>query len=306
MSQGDRRSRNESRVACATPPGWKGACAACPTGDRLVSSRRRSSCCRDQYLPADLDHPLSFTNYRANRPNAKVEWRRARNYKRILSNADVWIAMQATAHFVFWTTSSRPSSASALAYLHRPKFRGHAFWTTIILIPMMLSPAVVGNFWRFLFQPQIGLSNYVVSSSPASRHPPSDARHGTLAPWSIVIVDTWMWTPYVMLIASPGCARFPTTSTRRPRSTAPRNGGSSGRSRYPWRCLSSCWRCFSAASRTSRCSTWSNLLTGGGPGRPGVRLVTLNTRPSRPSAPAPPPPSPSFSSWRCSASPTSM
>ena len=28
---------------------------------------------------------------------------------------------------------------------------------------MMLSPAVVGNFWTFLYQPQIGLFNYVVS-----------------------------------------------------------------------------------------------------------------------------------------------
>ena len=33
-------------------------------------------------------------------------------------------------------------------------------------------------------------------------------------------------------------------------------GGSSGRSRCRWRCPSSCWRCCSAASRTSRCSTW--------------------------------------------------
>ena len=32
----------------------------------------------------------------------------------------------------------------------------------MILIPMMLSPAVVGNFWAFLYQPQIGLFNYVV------------------------------------------------------------------------------------------------------------------------------------------------
>jgi multiple sugar transport system permease protein len=31
-----------------------------------------------------------------------------------------------------------------------------------------------------------------------------------LAPWAIVIVDTWMWTPYVMLICLAGCARSPT------------------------------------------------------------------------------------------------
>ena len=68
--------------------------------------------------------------------------------------------MQATAHFVFWTILLQTLIGFALAYLIDRKFRGHAFWTTIILIPMMLSPAVVGNFWKFLYQPQIGLFNY--------------------------------------------------------------------------------------------------------------------------------------------------
>jgi multiple sugar transport system permease protein len=44
----------------------------------------------------------------------------------------------------------------------------------------------------------------------------------SLAPWAIIIVDTWMWTPYVMLICLAGLRSIPTTSTRRPRSTVPR------------------------------------------------------------------------------------
>jgi len=98
----------------------------------------------------------------------------------------------------------------ALAYLIDRKFRGHGFWTTIILIPMMLSPAVVGNFWTFLYQPQIGLFNYVVSfftGMPSSSFSMiGDVR---LAPWSIVVVDAWMWTPYVMLICLAGLRSIP-------------------------------------------------------------------------------------------------
>ena len=71
--------------------------------------------------------------------------------------------MQVTAHFVVWTIVIETLLGFALAYLIDRKFRGHGFWTTVILIPMMLSPAVVGNFWTFLYQPQIGLFNYVVS-----------------------------------------------------------------------------------------------------------------------------------------------
>jgi multiple sugar transport system permease protein len=153
---------------------------------------------------------LSFTNYRANRPNAPVENVGLRNYERVLTDPDIWMAMQTTAHFVFWTIVLQTLIGFTLAYLLDRKFRGHAFWTTIILIPMMLSPAVVGNFWRFLYEPQIGLFAYAVSF--VSGLEPSDIRmlgSVTLAPWSIIIVDTWMWTPYVMLICLAGLRSIP-------------------------------------------------------------------------------------------------
>lgn len=153
---------------------------------------------------------LSFTNFRANRPNAEIESVGLRNYQRVLNDPDIWIAMQTTAHFVFWTILLQTVLGFALAYLIDRKFRGHAFWTTVILIPMMLSPAVVGNFWRFLYQPQIGLFNYIVSFFTGI--PPSSFEmlgSVTLAPWAIIIVDTWMWTPYVMLICLAGLRSIP-------------------------------------------------------------------------------------------------
>jgi multiple sugar transport system permease protein len=153
---------------------------------------------------------LSFTNYRANRPNATVSWLGTEHYSNILSDPDIWAAMQVTARFVIATIVIETVLGFALAYLIDRKFRGHGFWTTIILIPMMLSPAVVGNFWTFLYQPQIGLFNYVVSfftGIPSSSFSMiGDVR---LAPWSIVIVDTWMWTPYVMLICLAGLRSVP-------------------------------------------------------------------------------------------------
>jgi multiple sugar transport system permease protein len=153
---------------------------------------------------------LSFTNYRANRPNAPVLNVGIEHYRSILSNPDIWAAMQATAHFVVWTIILQTLLGFALAYLIDRKFRGHAFWTTVILIPMMLSPAVVGNFWKFLYQPQIGLFNYIVSFFTG--WPPSSFEMlGSVqnAPWAIIIVDTWMWTPYVMLICLAGLRSIP-------------------------------------------------------------------------------------------------
>jgi multiple sugar transport system permease protein len=153
---------------------------------------------------------LSFTNYRANRPNAPIRWLGLDHYYDLLGDADIWRAMQVTARFVLSTVAIETFLGFALAYLIDRKFRGHGFWTTIILIPMMLSPAVVGNFWTFLYQPQTGLFNYIIAffigADPSSFQMIGDV---VLAPWSIVIVDVWMWTPYVMLICLAGLRSIP-------------------------------------------------------------------------------------------------
>jgi multiple sugar transport system permease protein len=153
---------------------------------------------------------LSFTDYRANRPNAEIKNIGLRFYERILNDSDIWYGMQVTAHFVIWTIVFETLIGFGLAYLIDRKFRGHGFWTTVILIPMMLSPAVVGNFWKFLYQPQIGLFNYAVSFLTGV-DPQSFQMLGevSLAPWAIVIVDVWMWTPYVMLICLAGLRSIP-------------------------------------------------------------------------------------------------
>ncbi len=153
---------------------------------------------------------LSFTNFRANRPNASIVDVGIDNYVSVLTDPDVWAAMQTTAHFVFWTILLQTLIGFALAYLIDRKFRGHGFWTTLILIPMMLSPAVVGNFWAFLYQPQTGLFN-VITSFISGGSPSSFSMLGEvpLAPWAIVIVDVWMWTPYVMLICLAGLRSIP-------------------------------------------------------------------------------------------------
>jgi multiple sugar transport system permease protein len=153
---------------------------------------------------------LSFTNFRANRPNEEVEWVGLKNYIRILTDDGIWANMQTTAHFLFWTLFFQVILGFALAWLINRKFRGNDLLTTLIVLPMMLSPAVVGNFWTFLYQPQIGLVNYTVellTGTPANSF--SMLGPGGYAPWSIIIVDTWMWTPFVMLICLAGLRSIP-------------------------------------------------------------------------------------------------
>ena len=114
----------------------------------------------------------------------------------MLTDGDIWHNMQVTAHFLFWTLFFQVLIGFALAWLINRNFRGNGFWTTIIVLPMMLSPAVVGNFWTFLYQPQIGLFNYVVGFLHRRR--------------SVVVPDDRLgaaWRPGRSSSSTPGCGR---------------------------------------------------------------------------------------------------
>ena len=151
---------------------------------------------------------LSFTNYRANRPGRVVEWVGTRNYEKLLGNEDVWGYLQATAHFVSWTMFLQVFIGLSLALFINSNFKTSSFWTTVILIPMMLSPAVVGVFWTYLYQPQTGIFSYIINFF-AEVGPIDMIGSVNLAPWAIIIVDTWMWSPYVMLLCLAGLKSIP-------------------------------------------------------------------------------------------------
>jgi multiple sugar transport system permease protein len=151
---------------------------------------------------------LSFTNYRANQPGRPVQWIGTANYERVLSSEDIWGYLQVTAHFVFWTMLIQVLLGLGLALLINRNFKTASFWTTIILIPMMLSPAVVGTFWTYIYQPQTGIFSYIVDFF-GNTGAVDMIGSISLAPWAIIIVDSWMWTPYIMLLCLAGLRSIP-------------------------------------------------------------------------------------------------
>ena len=90
---------------------------------------------------------LSFTNLNSNLPYLAVAVCRPRQLRRYSDRRGYLARLQTTAHFVISTIALQVVIGFGLALLINRQFRSHSFWTTIILLPMMLSPAVVGNFW---------------------------------------------------------------------------------------------------------------------------------------------------------------
>jgi multiple sugar transport system permease protein len=77
----------------------------------------------------------------------------------------------------------------------------------IFVMPMMATPVAVALVWTMMYHPQLGVLNYLLSLIGI---PPQEwiFNQSTVIP-SLVAVETWQWTPLVMLIVLGGLASMP-------------------------------------------------------------------------------------------------
>jgi multiple sugar transport system permease protein len=94
---------------------------------------------------------------------------------------------------------------AAVCFNQRFPLRGLA--RTIFILPMMATPVAVALVWTMMFHPQLGVLNYLLTTVGL---PPSTWVYdsATVIP-TLVMVETWQWTPLIMLIVLGGLASLP-------------------------------------------------------------------------------------------------
>lgn len=157
---------------------------------------------------------LSFTDYSAIARQPPV-WIAFQNFANILNDKQLWKYFATTGRYALFSVGLQTILGFTLAMLVREKFRGSGVVTTLILIPMMISPVVVGVFWKLMYNPTFGFFNYLLGfNNPATAPDWLASRWGGqpvsgLALWAVVLVDVWMWSPFVMLLVLSGLNAIP-------------------------------------------------------------------------------------------------
>src|SRR5918994_4105108 len=149
---------------------------------------------------------LSFTDYSATR-DTPAEWVGFGNYLDILTSSAVHDRAITTLVYVVGAVSLQTLLGFSIAYLISRRVRGRGLMTTLFLVPMMLSPVVVGLFWRFMLDTQFGVINSLLGSLGLGSVEWLTNQRMALA--SVILVDTWQWTPFIMLIALAGLTAVP-------------------------------------------------------------------------------------------------
>jgi len=86
-------------------------------------------------------------------------------------------------------------------------FKKSTWLITLIILPMTFPRVVVGLVWRVMLNPIVGVINYLLQ--PFGGGSVDWLARPGLALFSIILVDVWQWTPFMVLMLLAGLQSLP-------------------------------------------------------------------------------------------------
>jgi len=97
----------------------------------------------------------------------------------------------------------------ALALAMVKNFRGRGLLMSVLIVPLFISPVIVGQAWALLLQRPFGPTNYLLSQLLGYDVTISWL---TQTPWNfiaLITADAWQWTPFMFVILLAGLTAIP-------------------------------------------------------------------------------------------------
>ena len=151
---------------------------------------------------------LSFTNYTL--VNTKdIDFVGLANYIELFKNPLFWQAFGRTILFISLAVNLEFLIGLGIAQLMARVVKGQGLLRTIMMMPMMFAPILVGFQFKWFFNSQVGLMNNLLYTFTGQRQ---------IIPWlvdkplgfiSILIAEIWMSTPFMVVILEAGILSLP-------------------------------------------------------------------------------------------------
>lgn len=136
-----------------------------------------------------------------------VEWVGWENYAHVLDDYRFWESMKVTVVYLVFALPLQIVLGFGIAFLINAEWRGRNVVRALFIIPMVVAPVVAGGLWRMILDPLWGMVNYVLGL--VGLGPLDWFGDPTLAMAALIIIDTWRWTPFVILTATAALLALP-------------------------------------------------------------------------------------------------
>lgn len=118
-----------------------------------------------------------------------------------------WPAFRVTCYFTTGAVALTVSLGLGIAHLLIRNFPGRGLVRTLMLLPMIATPVAMALVWMTMMSPTIGVLNYLLRSVGLAGSAWVSSRQSVIP--SLLLVETWMWTPMTALICLAGLASLP-------------------------------------------------------------------------------------------------
>jgi multiple sugar transport system permease protein len=215
----------------------------------------------------------SLTHWVLTDPGSENDPAGISNYIDVLTSADFWAAVRVTVSYAVSTVAGGLVLGTCFALLLNMEFYFRPFFRSVMMIPMVITPVVIGIFWKLLYEQESGVFNWALS---AIGLPPVAWLSNTMALPSVVLMDVWHSTPFFMLVILAGLQTVDANQVE-----AARIDGASRLQLFrhiilphllPYMLIAASFRIITAMNEFDK--IW--MLTGGGPGN-STTMITLYT-----------------------------
>lgn len=124
------------------------------------------------------------------------------NYEEIFNSREFWGALTNNVYYVIACCIGQVGIGYVLALflINYPNLRGRKLYRSILYIPCILAPVVIGFMGLLLFNSRIGLVNTILRSVGLSGLARDWLGNSGTAIWSLIIIHIWQFIGYYTII----------------------------------------------------------------------------------------------------------
>jgi multiple sugar transport system permease protein len=149
----------------------------------------------------------SMMRYRLNLPNLKgFIW--FGNYKEFLTDSEFWNTVRVSLEYTALTVGSELLLGLVIALLLRKQTRFNNLASILLLLPLMTAPALAALMWKLMTNPNFGVLSYLVQLMGVKDFQWASSPNSAL--FTVVLVDVWVYTPFIMILLLAGLRSLPT------------------------------------------------------------------------------------------------
>jgi multiple sugar transport system permease protein len=194
-----------SDIAHPSPPGL-----ARPVGARLlpyVLSLPALLVCIGILVPFVTAAYYSLQRYKLSMPNRRAFiW--FDQYLNFAQDSDFWHTVWVSAVYTVSTVGVELLLGLGIALLLRERTRLNNAASVALLLPLMTAPAIAALMWKLMTNPGFGVLSWVVAQFGVTNFKWASDPHTAM--FTVVLVDVWVYTPFIMILLLAGLRSLPT------------------------------------------------------------------------------------------------